>query len=67
MSNCKVCGMRVDESKSPSMEYRGKRYYFASRMHRLIFSLYPDLVLNRNDNAFGDEPVDGSTGPSEES
>lgn len=54
MATCAVCGMIAEESKSPSLEYAGVRYFFMSGMHRLIFSVYPELFLNREDNAFGD-------------
>lgn len=54
MATCAVCGMTAEESRSPSLEYAGERYYFMSGMHRLIFSVYPELFLNRDDNSFGD-------------
>ena len=54
MATCTMCGMMIEESKSPSLEYAGVRYYFMSGMHRLMFSVYPELFLNRDDNAFGD-------------
>jgi hypothetical protein len=46
--------MLADESKSPSIEYGGSKFYFVSGMHRLMFSLFPELFLKRQDDAIRD-------------
>jgi YHS domain-containing protein len=37
----------VDENTAPSMDYKGKMYYFMKPEHREMFKKDPDKFLNR--------------------
>ncbi|ACI19647.1 copper-transporting P-type ATPase [Dictyoglomus thermophilum H-6-12] len=41
-----VCGMEVDEIKSPFVsEYKGKKYYFCSKACKIEFDKNPEKYL----------------------
>lgn len=46
MATCPVCGMMADEN-GPSSEYKGKRYYFHTPQHKLMFDKDPEKFLNK--------------------
>jgi YHS domain-containing protein len=39
--------MMVDERTAPSMEYKGKTYYFMNPVHKEMFEKDPERFLNR--------------------
>ena len=45
MTQCPVCGMMVDENTAPSLEYKGKKYYFMSPIHKDMFEKDPEKFL----------------------
>jgi YHS domain-containing protein len=48
MVKCPVCGMMADENSSPTLEYKGKRYYFHTPQHKLMFEKDPEKYLAIN-------------------
>ena len=47
MVNCPVCGMMANENSSPTLEYKGKRYYFHTPQHKLMFEKDPEKYLGQ--------------------
>lgn len=47
MANCPVCGMMVDEKTAPSIEYKGKTYYFMNETHKDMFKADPEKYLSQ--------------------
>jgi YHS domain-containing protein len=50
MTQCPVCGMMVNESTAPSLEYRGKKYYFMNPIHKDMFEKDPEKFLAQKKN-----------------
>lgn len=48
MTKCPVCGMMVDEDTAPSLDYKGRTYYFMDEEHKELFENNPDQYLSRN-------------------
>ncbi|MFW9854360.1 MAG: YHS domain-containing protein [Candidatus Thorarchaeota archaeon] len=53
MQRCPVCGMMVDEHRSPSTVYKGKTFYFHKPMHKEMFDKDPEKFLSRQQNSSG--------------
>ncbi|MFW9779681.1 MAG: YHS domain-containing protein [Candidatus Heimdallarchaeota archaeon] len=53
MQRCPVCGMMVDENRSPSTVYKGKTFYFHKPMHKEMFDKDPEKFLSRQQNSSG--------------
>lgn len=47
MVKCPVCGMMVDPNTAPSLEYKGKKYYFMNPTHKAMFEKDPEKFLNK--------------------
>ena len=47
MAHCPVCGMMVDEKTAPSLEHKGRTYYFMDDTHRAVFKKEPDKYLGK--------------------
>ncbi len=45
-ATCPVCWMTIDPKDSPSLSYRGVRYYFCMPAHQQIFASAPQRFLN---------------------
>lgn len=53
MTKCPVCGMMVDENTAPSLEYKGKTYYFMNPVHMANFEKDPEKFLGRDEMESG--------------
>jgi YHS domain-containing protein len=53
MAKCPVCGMMADEKSSPTLEYKGKRYYFHTPQHKLMFEKDPEKFLGKQSTMSG--------------
>ncbi len=50
MAKCPVCGMMVDENTAPSLEHKGKKYYFMNPTHKEMFEADPEKYLGQEKN-----------------
>lgn len=53
MTQCPVCGMMVDEDKAPSLDYKGKTYYFMNPTHKEMFQKDPEKFLAKKKDMSG--------------
>lgn len=53
MTQCPVCGMRVDERTAPRSEYQGKTYYFMNPIHKEIFDKDPERFVKSGTGQHG--------------
>jgi YHS domain-containing protein len=50
MTKCPVCDMMVDENTAPSLEHKGKKYYFMNPTHKEMFEADPGKYLDQEKN-----------------
>ena len=53
MTKCPVCGMMADENTAPTPEYKGKRYYYHTPQHKLMFEKDPEKFLSKQSTKSG--------------
>ena len=53
MTQCPVCGMMVDDNTAPSLEYKGKKYYFMNPIHKEMFEKDPEKFLGQKKEMSG--------------
>ncbi len=53
MTSCPVCGMMVDENTAPSLEYKGKEYFFMGPEHKEMFEKDPEKFLGQQNAMSG--------------
>ncbi|MHA2248394.1 MAG: YHS domain-containing protein [Candidatus Hodarchaeales archaeon] len=53
MKKCPVCGMMVDEKKSPTSNYKGTTYYFHNPVHKDMFDKEPEKFLKQQSSYTG--------------
>ncbi len=53
MTSCPVCGMMVDENTAPSLEFKGKKYYFMKLANMDMFEKDPEKFLGQQNAMSG--------------
>ncbi len=53
MTSCPVCGMMVDENTAPSLEFKGKKYYFMKLANMDMFEKDTEKFSSQPQNQDG--------------
>ena len=61
MTKCPVCGMPLIKIIAPSLEYKGKTYYFMSSKHKATFEKDPEKFIGGKE-MHGGQKTEGGKG-----
>ena len=57
MTKCPVCRMPVIKIFAPSLEYKGKTYYFMSSKHKATFEKDPEKFIGGKEMHVGQDKI----------